>query len=419
MTPTTPTTPTNNNNSKYQSPEEIDWTNVHLGPKISVKPIGKDERTKSATTDGGYLFDNQEDIQKQRYDNIDAHHNDLIYYYYYRRSLWDVVKKIGSNLLEGKDLVSVSFPVYLFEPRSFVHRVCDNWSMYNEFLFKAANEKDPVKRLALVIAFSLSGLHQTATALKPFNPILGETYEAEYICENAEENADVYVEQISHHPPVTAFELISRSGDFHYTGHAGYMASIRGNALKGGQTGPHSVKFQDGTAIEYELPLFWLKGIMWGDRIMEYYGVVKYTDKKNGLTCELTFHPDSQGWVKSFFKSAKTPSDTVRGDIKDADGVTVASVQGTWLGYVDLVVNNKTERLWNISKSKPCYPKAKKDVLPSDARYRSDLQMLVCGRLDDAQRCKEELEDKQRKEKKWRHSSARTKSSTNSNQVEE
>jgi len=377
---------------------------LNFAPKIEVKPVGNDGRSTSCHADGGYIFTDIDGIQKQR------------------KSMWDLVKKIGSNLLEGKDLVSVSLPVYLFEPRSFLHRVCDNWAFYHEFLYKAAQEKDHVKRMALVIAFSMSGLHQTGTCLKPFNPILGETYQAQYSAQqenssnskkkkqnnNSSSTSDdnggalVYVEQISHHPPVTAWELSANNGDFVYTGQAGYLASIRGNALKGGQTGPHRIQFRDGCVIEYELPLFWLKGVMWGERIMEYYGVVKYRDVTNDLTCELVFHPDQKGFIRSFFQSAKTPSDTVRGEIKNSSDQILGTIDGSWLGFIDLTMNKKTERLWSISDAVPLYPTPIDDPLPSDSRWREDLRALILGREEEAQQWKDTLEDKQRKEKKWR-----------------
>lgn len=38
---------------------------------------------------------------------------------------------------------------------------------------------------------------------KPFNPILGETWQA-----RLDDGATVFFEQISHHPPVSAFQMI-------------------------------------------------------------------------------------------------------------------------------------------------------------------------------------------------------------------
>lgn len=44
-----------------------------------------------------------------------------------RRVIWDIVKNIGNALLEGKELVNTALPVYIFEPRSFLERLTDNF----------------------------------------------------------------------------------------------------------------------------------------------------------------------------------------------------------------------------------------------------------------------------------------------------
>ena len=46
------------------------------------------------------------------------------------------------------------------------------------------------------------GLHNGCKQKKPFNPILGETYQATY-----PDGTNIFLEQISHHPPVSMYEL--------------------------------------------------------------------------------------------------------------------------------------------------------------------------------------------------------------------
>ncbi len=53
----------------------------------------------------------------------------------------------------------------------------------------------------------VGGLRRQTSTLKPFNPILGETLEAAY-----ESGAHIWAEQISHHPPVSAWELMDAHG---------------------------------------------------------------------------------------------------------------------------------------------------------------------------------------------------------------
>ena len=47
---------------------------------------------------------------------------------------------------------------------------------------------------------------------KPFNPILGETWQAQL-----SDGTVVFMEQMSHHPPVTAFHMIGAGNVTHHT----------------------------------------------------------------------------------------------------------------------------------------------------------------------------------------------------------
>src|SRR5690606_24058201 len=105
----------------------------------------------------------------------------------------------------------------------------------------------------------------------------GETYEAVY-----PDGSRVYLEQTSHHPPVSHFYLVGEG--FKFYGYGGYAAAIRGNALKGQHIGPLWVEYSDGTIIEFSLPYIWLSGILWGDRVCNYCGTITFTDKKHDLS---------------------------------------------------------------------------------------------------------------------------------------
>ena len=69
---------------------------------------------------------------------------------------------------------------------------------YNHLLDQALEMSDPMKRLAYVAIYSmtlLTGVERNST--KPFNPLLGETFE--FISEGFR----FLAEQVSHHPPIT------------------------------------------------------------------------------------------------------------------------------------------------------------------------------------------------------------------------
>ena len=71
---------------------------------------------------------------------------------------------------------------------------------YSSLLDRANNEEDPCVRLALAVTFTIAQYGNIeGRNLKPFNPVLGETYE---LCLP---QFKFMSEQVSHHPPITAY----------------------------------------------------------------------------------------------------------------------------------------------------------------------------------------------------------------------
>lgn len=78
----------------------------------------------------------------------------------------------------GKDLTRVSLPVYFNEPLSMTQRVVESNEYCDILLEKASSEADSLVRLAYVTTFMMSRYCTAVDRLqKPFNPLLGETYE--------------------------------------------------------------------------------------------------------------------------------------------------------------------------------------------------------------------------------------------------
>lgn len=108
-------------------------------------------------------------------------------------SVWKVIKDAV-----GKDLSRFCVPVYFNEPISMVQKVSEIME-YENLLVKANQEPNQLKRLLYVAAFSIAQYKCSDKRLcKPFNPILGETFELKrpsYL---------YFGEQVSHHPPISA-----------------------------------------------------------------------------------------------------------------------------------------------------------------------------------------------------------------------
>eukprot|EP01089_Gocevia_fonbrunei_P013473 TRINITY_DN3463_c0_g1_i1.p1 TRINITY_DN3463_c0_g1~~TRINITY_DN3463_c0_g1_i1.p1 ORF type:complete len:406 (-),score=109.39 TRINITY_DN3463_c0_g1_i1:15-1232(-) len=346
----------------------------------------KFDRMPEAHKDGGYTCSLSEEALKRQ-----------------KGVIWDIIKQLGGSITgfgkKNKDLIGVSLPVRIFEPRSYLERLVDGWWSAPIFLPLAAKATDPVERLKYVMTFCVAAFHATCDQEgKPFNPILGETYEAKY-----EDGTQIYCEQSSHHPPVTNWQFMGADNLYHFYGYGEWTASIRANSVTGHQKGPHYVEFQDGTVITFNLPIAYVKGVLYGDRIIEYEGVMNFVDKKNNLTCDLTFNPKPEGGSSwNPFKGKEHPSDYLKGDIirtKGSKQEVVSKVEGTWMGCVEF----DGKKYWDFTEQyEPYKPIRPDDPLPSDCRYRQDLDELLKGNIDSAQEWKVKLENKQRKEKALR-----------------
>lgn len=132
--------------------------------------------------------------------------------------IWSLIKD-----LLGKDLTKFAVPVYVCEPLSMLQRVLEAWNFRN-LVLKASEEPDQYKRLANIAIFMV--IQYTATLgrnKKPFNPLLGETFEYEI------DGIRMLVEQVSHHPPISAFHV--ESEDFVSWGHIKLKSKLQTTGL--------------------------------------------------------------------------------------------------------------------------------------------------------------------------------------------
>lgn len=98
---------------------------------------------------------------------------------------------------------------------------------------------DPLTKMKMALLFSISVSILSISVCKPFNPILGETHQA-WI-----DGCPVYLEQISHHPPIVSYLLVGRGYKVH--GQIGAKASFGFNVLYGYSEEANYVTFDDGT----------------------------------------------------------------------------------------------------------------------------------------------------------------------------
>ena len=106
-------------------------------------------------------------------------------------SLWSVLK---NNI--GKDLSKIPLPVFFNEPLSMLQRLCEDME-YSTLLDIANSRTSSLERMQYVAAFAMSNYSSTIGRTgKPFNPLLGETFE--FV--RTDRGFRYLAEQVCHHP---------------------------------------------------------------------------------------------------------------------------------------------------------------------------------------------------------------------------
>lgn len=87
------------------------------------------------------------------------------------------MKKMGKNLLTGKSILNVSLPINIFSRTSNLEHLAAGFSYAPLFLEKASHIKNPIEQIKDVVLFTITNPIAFITMQKPFNPILGETFQ--------------------------------------------------------------------------------------------------------------------------------------------------------------------------------------------------------------------------------------------------
>ena len=95
--------------------------------------------------------------------------------------------------------------------------------------------------------------------LKPFNPILGETFQAKI------GDTEIYVEQTSHHPPIMNFYIINPN--FKIYGYEQIEANASANSVTAMKKGKLFIELSDKTLYRITKPNMVLTGTTMGKRL--------------------------------------------------------------------------------------------------------------------------------------------------------
>ncbi|XP_077175706.1 oxysterol-binding protein-related protein 6 isoform X3 [Paroedura picta] len=316
-------------------------------------------------------------------------------------NLWNILR---NNI--GKDLSKVSMPVELNEPLNTLQHLCEELE-YSELLDKAAESEDPYERMVLVAAFATSGYASTyyRAGSKPFNPVLGETYETI----REDKGFRFFAEQVSHHPPISACHCESKN--FVFWQDIRWKNKFWGKSMEILPIGTLNVTLPKyGDCYVWNKVTTCIHNILSGRRWIEHYGEITIRNtKSSACICKLTF-------VKVNYWNSNV--NEVQGVIMDQEGKVVHRLFGKWHEGLYCGVGPSAKCIWRPGSMPTNYERyygftrfaielneldpALKDLLPkTDARFRPDQRFLEEGNLEAAAAEKQRIEELQRTRRRY------------------
>lgn len=325
-------------------------------------------------------------------------------------SLWSMIK---DNI--GKDLTKVCLPVYFNEPLSSLQKCFEDleYSYLIDRAYEWGKRGNSLMRMLNVAAFAVSGYASTeGRNCKPFNPLLGETYEADY----PDKGLRFFSEKVSHHPMIVACHCEGTGWKF--WGDSNLKSKFWGRSIQLDPVGILTLEFDDGEVFQWSKVTTSIYNLILGKLYCDHYGTMRI-EGNHSYSCKLKFKEQS---------IIERNPHQVQGVVQDKNGKTVATLFGKWdesMHYVDGDFSGKGKGLESLleahllwKRSKPpkiptrynltrfamtlneLTPGLKEKLPPTDSRLRPDQRCLENGEYELANAEKLRLEQRQRQARK-------------------
>ena len=205
----------------------------------------------------------------------------------------------------GKDLSTIAMPVTANEPLSLLQKLSEQFE-YSELLDTAVNANPETgERLLYVTAFALSSFSSVRvkerTIRKPFNPMLGETYELI----REDKGFRLLAEKVSHRPvrmaiqaesqhwtvlqsPAPVQKFWGKSAELNTFGRAHVILHSSSSAAPDGSTESTAAAAQ-GERYSWNIATSFLRNILAGEKYVEPVGSMTVVNEGTGAKAVVTF----------------------------------------------------------------------------------------------------------------------------------
>ncbi|XP_038615944.1 oxysterol-binding protein-related protein 9 isoform X5 [Tachyglossus aculeatus] len=329
-----------------------------------------------------------------------------------------VIMHLLSQVRLGMDLTKVVLPTFILERRSLLEMYADFFA-HPDLFVSISDQKEPRERMVQVVRWYLSAFHagrKGSVAKKPYNPILGEIFQCHWtLPSESEESADpvaegpvpwvsrhsvtFVAEQVSHHPPISAFYAECFSKKIQFNAHIWTKSKFLGMSI-----GVHNIGQGCVSCLDHDEHYILTFPNGYGRSILtvpwvELGGECTINCPKTGYSATIVFH------TKPFYGGKKH---RVTADIfSPTDKKSFCSVEGEWNGVMYAKYTTGENTVFIDTKKLPIIKKKVRKLedqkeYESRSLWKDVTYNLKIRDIDAATAAKHRLEEKQRAEARER-----------------
>lgn len=310
----------------------------------------------------------------------------------------------------GKDLSTIAMPVSANEPTSALQRLAEQLE-YSELLDAAVTvPAETGERLVHIAAFAISAFSNTRVKdraiRKPFNPMLGETYELV----REDKGFRFFAEKVVHRPVRMACQAEAQEWTFMQSPTP--MQKFWGKSAEINTDGRVRIFLHaSGEHYSWTLATSYLRNVIAGEKYLEPSGTMTIMSETSGAKAVCTFKAGGMFAGRSEEVSVETFDST--------GSILPSGATGKWTTDLQLTTNGQPagKTIWKVGslvdKAEKHYGLTtfaaalnqvtaieKGRIAPTDSRLRPDQRALEDGDVDKAEALKAQLEEHQRSRRK-------------------
>lgn len=330
---------------------------------------------------------------------------------YQKKMIEYLIQKINSAFIKNQNIINFLFPIITYDKRTLLQVFAYELREAPIILNKIYYISNPIEKLKYMTSFIISQIYLSPLRIKPFNPLLGETFQIKI------GNLNCYFEQTMICPPTTNFFCFDSDRLYKIYGYISIYTRTGINNCKVLKLGHIFIEYKDGQKYKIYYPSYYIGGITIGKRSFNVKDSSLVIDETNRLVSFIKFKDrknDEVNLNNNYIHTDKYPDEfngkiisinEIKIDEKgnkhyivEEDTIPLAELCGRWTK--ELIIGNKL--YWKRDKNNLLKLYEPEYKLRSDSSLRKDLILYNENNIESAEKILVELNKEQNNDFKLR-----------------